>query len=137
RLANLMISASFQSSGAVVLERWRLGDLVFEKSLRTDDSPFWTDADLLDGSVKEEGDNLVAQVRIRRTGADERRITVNASTLGDLAQKISEFALKRPLPQKEGPGLEPQAFLTETRWMLANGLPRDAWQAAEAALALG
>ena len=41
QLANLAIANELQKSGDIVLERWRLGDLVFEKSLRHDESPFW------------------------------------------------------------------------------------------------
>ena len=139
RLANLALANELQKSGAVVLERWRLGDLVFEKSLRHDESPFWKAADLLDGSLSQDKDGFSARLRIRSAPGVERTFRVVSSTIQGLAQEISRSAIKRKpsdLPD-EKPNSEALAFLEESRWMLAHGLAREALQAVEAALALG
>lgn len=65
RLANLAIANELQKSGAIVLERWRLGDLVFEKSLRHDESPFWKAADLRDGSLSQDKGGFSARLGSR------------------------------------------------------------------------
>jgi hypothetical protein len=137
RLTNLRLAAEFEAAGALVLERWRMKDLVFEKTLLPETSPFWTDATLVDGSLSRQEGEYLARIRLRSPTEPERRLSVTADTLEILAKNISTLALKNPLESPPRAPEESEAFFKETRWMLANGLPREAWQAAEAALALG
>jgi len=137
RQANLMLAAEFQAAGVIVLERWRLGDLVFEKTLLPEDDDFWKDATLLDGSLKSTGTGYSAAVRLRQPGGDDRQLTLEASTLEGLVRQIASQSFSPPASMPRNRQEEPNAFLAECRWMLANGMPREAWQAAEAAIALG
>lgn len=136
RGANLRLSAALQNGGAVVLERWRLRDLIFEKVLLNDDSPFWKEATLLDGSLS--NDHGLFSARLRLRGKVEKTFTANAETLDklidDLAQKVTQGW---PRGSLESADSEPAAYRAEAEWMIQHGLPREAWQAAEAALALG
>lgn len=137
RQANLMLAAELQTAGAIVLERWRMGDLVFEKTLLPEDSAFWKDATLVDGSLKTTSAGYSAAVRLRQPGGEDRHITLEASSLENLVRQIAlqTFSLPTDIPRDRQ--MEPDTFLTECRWMLANGMHREAWQAAEAAIALG
>ncbi len=139
RALNLMLTARLQARGAVVLERWRMGDLVFEKSLGAHDSPFWNAARIIDGSVSSEGDRLHARVRIRDAEGTEVFVMAEGETSGSLAGAIAEQVLAGTgevgvATTKE---TEADAFLAEAKWMLKHGLTREAWQATESALALG
>lgn len=140
RAINLMLTARLQARGTVVLERWRMGDLVFEKSLHAHESPFWRAARIVDGSVTAAGGLLTARVRVRDAAGVESFVQAEGATAGELA----DDAVARVLEGREAAaaagaktGTEATAFLAEARWMLEHGLPREAWQATESALALG
>ncbi|AHF91136.1 hypothetical protein OPIT5_13890 [Opitutaceae bacterium TAV5] len=149
RTLNLMLTARLQARGALVLERWRMGDLVFEKHITRDDSPFWKTAGLVDGSLSSpaSGGEIQASIRIRDASGREIRRHVDGDNIGELADKIASHILNGQ--DQEGRGevkmsappagleIEAESFLAEAGWMLDHGLPRDAWQATESALALG
>jgi hypothetical protein len=139
RAINLMLTARFQASGAMVLERWRMGDLVFEKSLGGHDSPFWSAAQIVDGSVTSGNGRLLARVRIRDAAGAETIVQAEGETAGSLAEMVVERVLEGRgktgvVSKKE---TEADVFLAEAKWMLTHGLPREAWQATESAIALG
>lgn len=139
RALNLMLTARLQARGAVVLERWRMGDLVFEKTLGDHESPFWSAAKIIAGSVSSGGGRLHARVRVRDAEGVEIFIAADGATLGSLADAIVERVLAgsgkvEVATTKE---TEADAFLAEAQWMLKHGLEREAWQATEAAMALG
>ncbi len=139
RALNLMLATRLQSRGAVVLERWRMSDLVFEKSLVAEESPFWNAARIIDGSVSSEGGRLHARVRLRDAEGAEAFVVAEGDTSGDLADAIVErvVADSRKVAVASGNETEADAFLAEAEWMLKHGLTREAWQATESALALG
>lgn len=137
RELNLMLTARLQARGAVVLERWRMGDLVFEKSIHGQESPYWSAAHLVDGSVTVTGEKWHARVRTR----DATGMESFTETDGDTADSLVDAIVERVMTERNGaPAIknetEGEAFLAESRWMLEHGLPREAWQAAESALAL-
>lgn len=138
RSINLLLTTRLQARGAIVLERWRMRDLVFEKSLNLKDSPFWNAARMIDGSVSPDGDGLRARVRIRdATGAENIEQAVGR-TAAELCDHIATlvFAEHKGTSADTKQTIEAQAYLAETRWMLEHGLPHEAWQAVEAAIAL-
>ncbi|EIP98031.1 hypothetical protein OpiT1DRAFT_02481 [Opitutaceae bacterium TAV1] len=149
RTLNLMLATRLQARGALVLERWRMGDLVFEKHITRDDSPFWKTAGLVDGSLSSpaSGGEIQASIRIRDAGGREADGQINADDLEKLADRIAVRILEdRERKGRGGAGAvgqlakmetEAESFLAEARWMLDHGLPRDAWQAIETAIALG
>ncbi len=139
RAINLMLTARLQARGAVVLERWRMGDLVFEKSLATQESPFWKAAEIVDGSASADGGRLSARVRIRGAAGAETFAEAEGGTAGDLVDAIVIQVMAGSWKTDVGTKKETEAaaFLTEAKWMLEHGLPREAWQATESALALG
>lgn len=139
RSINLMLATRLQSGGALVLERWRMTDLVFERTLGAVDSPFWRAAEVVDGSLSARANQLSARVRIRYASGDERLIQAAGDTAAKLVDDIARQVLAGS-PRAavvSGGSVEADAFLVEARWMLAHGLQREAWQAAESALALG
>lgn len=139
RAINLMLATRLQSGGALVLERWRMTDLVFEKSFGAVDSPFWRAAEVIDGSLSALAGTLSARVRIRSASGEERLIEAAGDTATELIDEIARQVLAQPMQAAivSGGSVEADAFLVEARWMLAHGLQREAWQAAESALALG
>lgn len=144
RALNLVLAARLQAGGAVVLERWRMGDLVFEKTLDADESPFWNAARLVDGSVDAKHGRLSSRVRVRDAAGAETLWELTAESAEELAEAITARILRPTEDETATNGAssgssraEAEAFLAEARWMLAHGLPREAWQATESALALG
>lgn len=144
RALNLVLTARLQAGGAVVLERWRMGDLVFEKTLGADEGPFWNAARLVDGSVNTKQGRLSSRVRVRDAAGVESLWEVAAGSAEELAEAITakilqstEVGMATPGASLENSRVEAEAFLAEAKWMLAHGLPREAWQATESALALG
>lgn len=139
RAINLMLTARLQARGAVVLERWRMGDLVFEKSLATQESPFWKAAQIVDGSVSAAGGKLTARVRVRDAAGAETTVQAEGGTAEELVEAVSTRVLAARWKTEVGTKNETEAavFLAEAKWMLEHGLPREAWQATESALALG
>ncbi len=139
RTINLILTARLQARGAIVLERWRMRDLVFEKSLRSEESPFWKTSELVDGSISTTEGRLQATVRIRDANGTQKLVQAEGDGPFALADKISALIIASPQPvgNKSGAPSEADAFLIEAHWMLDHGLPREGWQATEAALALG
>lgn len=139
RALNLMLTTRLQARGAVVLERWRMGDLVFEKSLGGQEGPFWKAAEIVDGSVSAAGGRLSARVRIRDEAGVEKIVQAEGGTAESLVDDVSARVLagrwKTDVGEKQK--TEADAFLAEAKWMLAHGLSREAWQSTESALALG
>ncbi len=140
RALNLALTAAIQSSGsAVVLERWKLNDLIFEKELQKIESgTFWEAADLLDGSISEKGAKLSVRLR-QRTSGTERILGANGETadLSALASQLANLVLDQKSPNVRSANKESQAYQQEAEWLLRQRLTTDAIQAVESAIALG
>ncbi|MEA3207011.1 MAG: hypothetical protein QOE70_68 [Chthoniobacter sp.] len=140
RRLNLAFAAALQGR-ALVLERWRLQDLVFENSLReVGDQGFWKGAELVDGSIQERGGQVEVHVRVRKADASEPvGLVVHGSLaeVGELAQRIMESLLSVAQPVGQDSDREVKAFQAEAAWLIDHGLPLEAAQAAESAIALG
>lgn len=140
RSLNLSLTAALQEcSGTVVLERWKLNDLLFEKELvGRGDEPFWQAAQLLDGSISEKDGLLRVRLRERTAGAEHIFEAEGAATdLPDLAAKIVGLLLRQEPRSETSHEVEAAAYVREATWLLQHGLKIEAAQAAETAIALG
>lgn len=139
RQGNLMFAAELQNSGAMVLERWRMRDLVFEKSLTANDSPFWSAAALLSGSLSRNTDGFVLRLRREELEGQTVEFVVKADSLETVVAKaVRSLTDNAPGVGGQSPRTrETEAFVSEARWLLDHGLALEAWQAVEAAIALG
>lgn len=139
RSANLMLTAGLQDAGAVVLERWRMRDLVFEKSLSTTASPFWSAAALVEGSLSRNNEGFVLRLRREESNGQTICFELHEGSLRELVAKaVHSLTNTAPGTTDQSPRIrESGAFLSEARWLLNHGLAMEAWQAAEAAIALG
>lgn len=140
RGANLALAAALQASpDALVLERWKLNDLLFEKELAgRGDEPFWSAAQLIDGSLSEKDGRLHARMRMRSGGKETlAEADGPAGDLPGLAAKLAAQALNTDTSANPPREAEATAFVNEAAWLLKHGLKKEAAQAAETAIALG
>lgn len=138
---NLACAVALQQSGrAVVLERWRMRDLVFENSLQEEQvGPFWSAGTMVNGSIRQAGDRLTLQLEMKNLSGDGgQKFTVEGSLrdLPDLGRRLASAILNAPAPAAGSAAEESLACLEETRWLLKHSLPKEAVQAAESAVAL-
>ncbi len=147
RELNVALGASLQmDSRSLVLERWQLNDLLFEKELVNPmDSPFWTGSTLVDGSVSQKGNELSVRLRIRKAG-DETGTIISCAGERDkivaLVSSLREAILGQPGSNKEpvaswGSEKEAQRYAAEGEWLLDHWMMQDGAQALETAWALG
>ena len=139
----LMLDKSF-----VVLERWRLGNIAWEKELGLDANPLWTGSYMLDGSVESLPNGkgaLNITLRLRKPGRTEPElIAVSGSTL-DLKGLVESMV--PPLKRKLGASVsestpwdmakEADFYFKEAEWLLRAGSYERAREAAKSAQALG
>lgn len=142
RRLNLAFSVLLQESGqAVLLERWRMRDLLFEKSLRVElAEPFWQGAELVDGALSQKGEGINAHIRVRFPGQGAEvkyLVELDSSDPLKLARKMVDAFLKSSQSKRKPSLDEGHAYEKEARWLLEHGLPVEAAQAAESAIALG
>lgn len=130
----------------VVLERWKLNTMAFEKSLGpTANNPFWTGGYLLDGNIMENGSQITIKARLRGGGAAGQETLIESvgdmhsqdQLAEDLARKIASKVGATTVPVAWEPQAEAQNFAQLAEWALNNGLFKEGSEAAEAAIALG
>lgn len=140
RNLNLALATTLQGvPDTLVLERWKLNDLVFEKELAgRGDEPFWSAAQVLDGSLSEKDGRLHARMRIR-TGDRETLAEAEspAADIASLAAKLASLAVNSDVTTNPSREAEAAAYVKEANWLLKHGLKKEAAQAAETAIALG
>ncbi len=132
-----------------VLERWRLGNVAWEKELNLDENPFWTGSSVLDGSVESSLDGkgtVNVSLRLRKPGkAAPESIAVSGSTL-DLKALVEKMVplLKAKLGKAASSeavawdmAKEAEFYFEEAKWLLRAGSYERAREAADAASALG
>jgi hypothetical protein len=127
----------------IVLERWRLNDAVFEKSLVAKPSSFWTGSSLIDGSMKWDKATNRVTVSLRMRPAQGAVVSLNdadtadhlVDLVGRLADKIQ--AHRTDLSGPWQPAAEAAHYAELGKWCLDNRLFEEGAQAIETALALG
>ena len=144
RSINILLADRLGAEPAtLVLERWRLNDALFEKTLSSPPpAPFWTGSSLIDGSMRwKKADNRIeVTLRLRPPRGPESSITDQdapenlAALVGRLADKIQGHpAASAPWQRDE----EAKHFAELGKWGLDNSLPEEGAEALESALALG
>ncbi|OGV55710.1 MAG: hypothetical protein A2017_03250 [Lentisphaerae bacterium GWF2_44_16] len=141
----LMYEKSF-----VVLERWRLGNIAWEKELNLDNNPFWTGSCMLDGSVESLHDGkgtVKVTLRLRKPGKKSPEMMEFSGSTLDLKGLVESMVA--PLSEKLGiksmadtkivwdMKKEAEFYFSEAQWLLRAGSFERAREASDAANALG
>ena len=133
----------------VVLERWRLGNAAWEKTLNLDSNQLWTGAYVLDGTLERPDAQGAVKVTLRLL--PPKGIPQTIETSGDpgdlkaLAESLVEGikAKLKPLEGWQGKApawnmsKEADFYLKEAEWLLRAGSYERAREAADASSALG
>lgn len=147
RKINLMAALSLgRSAEVVVLERWDLKKLAWEKSLASNsETSFWAGSTLIDGRItREKDDRLQVNVRLR-SGSNEKETWLNIrgseEDIPQFVESVSESIL-RALGTSPGQGVfslkkEANNYAILGQWALNQGLLADGVSALETAIALG
>lgn len=127
----------------VLLDRRKLGDADFERSMQASDlPPLWEAAVLVDGGLEVSGESVRVNLRLRHQDGSQIHASVvegNAGDLGRLADALAAAVLAKtgravtePLSKRE-----PEEFFNEAVWAWRSGLFDAAEEALAAAKALG
>ena len=134
-----------------VLDRWKLGNIGWEKSLNLDDSPFWTGSWTVSGRIdrihRKEGVSWV-ELTVELASKDSKTpISIQHSgSLNDIPGLVDSIA--KEIRNKIGKGsaqpllpfdatAEAELYVQESLWALSNKCYELALNAAESAKALG
>jgi len=143
----LMMEKSF-----LVLERWRLGSLAWEKELNLDSDSLWTGSCVLDGSVEAlerpgEKSQVKATLRFRRPGSKEPEFISARGDSSDLKGLVESLMPPlRKLLRAPGQdsvaaswdiGKEADLYFKEAEWLIRAGSYERARESANSAKALG
>jgi hypothetical protein len=142
RRMNLLLASRLSAEPDVlVLERWRLNDAVFEKSLAPPQpSPYWTGSSLIDGSMRLQNGLIEVTLRLRPSQGAEISITDQDTpeNLPALAGRLADKIQNHPMAQDAWkPAPEAAHYAELGKWCLDNRLYDEGAQALESALALG
>ncbi|MEI9997781.1 MAG: hypothetical protein WDO13_00690 [Verrucomicrobiota bacterium] len=101
RQFNILLASRLSAEPeGIVLERWRLNDAVFEKSLEAQRvAPFWTGSTLIDGSLQERDGVIVARLRLRSPKSAEVTLSDQDTpeNLSDLVGRLADKIRQRPV----------------------------------------
>ena len=131
--------------GLAVVERWKLDDVAFERSLSEKDLPALTTGTLLvDGSLDVREKVATVKVRIRKT-QDEAGKTLAIEGPADdalllaknIATKVAAECGNNTEPRSLDPRAEAAAYAKLGGWLLNHRMGPEAAQAYESAVALG
>ncbi len=148
QLTTLTVSRLAQQREFFVLERQRMSQLTWEKTLKgVDEAPFWTGSFLLEGTLDKDGfDPKNTTVSARLKSANDGAVvpielsgarTNLAGFVDKLASRVSESILKRADWPAWDAKAEADKFFDESVWAERWGLFEQAQQAINAAWALG
>lgn len=143
---NLAISQQLSNQpNIVVSERWRMNDLIFERSIADEKLPgLSTGAALVDGSITRDKDSLTVSLRIRNAQADKgttiqvRGNTKNPNLLAkDIVTKVVHTLSKGQQTEVWDSTKEGEEYAKLGEWLLSRRMFAESAQAFEAAVALG
>lgn len=148
RLTLLLSQRLMMERSLVVLERWRLGNVAWEKELNLDANPLWTGSCIVDGAIgiPDEQGQVKVCLRLSRPGSKPQTIETdgNVNDLKPLAEKLVA-ALSEKLGRTTGGAQtakwdmkkEAEFYFREAEWLLRAGSFDRAREAADASRALG
>ncbi|MBU4458953.1 MAG: hypothetical protein KJ579_00185, partial [Verrucomicrobia bacterium] len=145
-LTSLVVGGLAARPGTIVLERAKLLQAVFEKAMTGETDPFWSGAYLVEGTIRRDGDRLVAQPLLKPP-AGGRPVQIPALSLAtnDLPQGASRIvsALAVAIGTRAHVDVawsheaEAGVLGSEAKWCYRNNHMQKAVDLAEAAMALG
>lgn len=138
---NLACAVALQNSGdAVVFEKWRLEDSLFENTLRPEAvGSVWNSATTVQGTISRESGKLVVKLVVENPGGGPARIESvegSAANLRALGESLASAIVQMPLPGAAEAKSEAAAYLKEAIWLLSRRMYQEAVQAVESALVL-
>jgi len=143
---NLAVAQQLSAqSGIAVSERWKMNDLIFERSL-ADEKPqaFATGSILLDGSYTRKDDNFEVALRLRKSESDEgKKLELKglATKPTELAQQIAKLVAAESGQAGEAavwnPLEEAKQYKELGWWLQRRNQGRASARAYESAVALG
>ncbi len=142
RRMNIFLASRLSAEpDVVVLERWRLNDALFEKTLDPQKlSPFWTGSSLIDGSMRLKDNQIEVTLRLRPPQGAEISIS-DHDTPENMPALIERLAMKiHENPSAQSPWKssdEARHFADLGQWCIDNGLAHEGTEAMETAVALG
>jgi hypothetical protein len=142
RQFNILLASRLSAEpDTLVLERWRLNDALFEKSLAGQQtSPFWTGSSLIDGRLRWVKGDVAVNLRLRSPQGAESELTDQDTPdhLADLIGRLAEKIRQRPTATSTWkPVDEAHHYADLAVWCLNNRLYEEGVQAVESARALG
>lgn len=131
--------------GFAVVERWKLDDVAFERSLSEKDMPaLATGTTLVDGSFELKAGAVVMKVRVRNSEKDAGKTLVvegpseNAFALAQaIASKVAAECGSHAAPSPWDARAEAAAYAKLGEWLISQRMGIEAAQAYESAVALG
>jgi hypothetical protein len=147
-LTLLLSQRLMREKSLIVLERWRLSNTAWEKTLNLDQNRFWTGSFILDGSVQPpdgKGDIKVT-LRLLKPGQKEPILAEVTGPASDLLALTEKMALA--VREKLGVAADSQTgswdtrkeadfYFNEAQWLLRAGSHERAREASDAAATLG
>ncbi|MEO6788548.1 MAG: hypothetical protein ABI318_20700 [Chthoniobacteraceae bacterium] len=132
-------------AGLAVVERWKLDDIAFERSLAEKDMPaLTTGTTLVDGSFEIKGTVAAVKLRIRTTHKDQGKTVTAEGPANDtfalarnIATKVAAESGSHAAPAPWDTKAEASAYAKLAAWLLNHRMGREAAQAYESAVALG
>lgn len=131
--------------GMAVVERWKLDDVILERTLPSGEQPeLATGSVLVDGAFEIKGDTLEIRMRVRKSENDSGETVAVSGSAGDQADSVSKAAAALAKHLGNSAASLPFDAKSEARqyaelaaWLIDHFLHAEAVQAAEAAIALG
>lgn len=143
---NLAVAQQLSAqSGIAVSERWKMNDLVFERSLADEKpQPFATGTVLLDGSYTRKGDEMEITLRLRNAESENgKKLVIKgpATKPADIAQQIAKLVATESGQSGEAVAWnaleEAKQYSNLGGWLRQRNQGKQSAQAYETALALG
>lgn len=131
--------------GLATVERWKLDDIAFERSLPGKALPLLaTGTVLVDGSLEEKAKAASVKVRIRKSQDDPGKVLSIEGPADDASLLAKNIALKlaaecgnNAMPVPWDTQAEANAYASLGNWLLNHSMGREAAEAYESAVALG